>query len=144
MGEAKKFDKGRTAYEAGDYRTEIQELKLLAEQGNLEAQYNLGMMCDFGEGILPDYSGSIKWYKMAATLGDSEIQYILGMKYEGCWKGLQNIIPTLMWFNIASANGNKYAASARNKLAEKMSISDLSEAQRRAQVCIASGYRDCD
>jgi len=38
------LQKGWGAYEIGDYATALKEWKPLAEQGNLCAQYNLGVM----------------------------------------------------------------------------------------------------
>ncbi|WP_435229433.1 hypothetical protein ACMAZE_12060 [Pseudopelagicola sp. nBUS_20] len=41
---AQDFDKGFKAYQAGDYATALQEWRPLAEQGNADAQFNLGNM----------------------------------------------------------------------------------------------------
>ncbi len=38
------FDKGLTAAKRGDYATALREWTPLAEQGHVEAQYNLGVM----------------------------------------------------------------------------------------------------
>ena len=38
------FDKGLTAYKNGDYATALKEWKPLAEQGDADAQTNLGLM----------------------------------------------------------------------------------------------------
>ena len=38
------FVKGLAAYESGDYATALLEWTPLAEQGNVSAQYNLGLM----------------------------------------------------------------------------------------------------
>ena len=43
------FDKGWEAYGTGDYET------ALAEQGDVSAQFMLGVMYDNGEGVLTDY-----------------------------------------------------------------------------------------
>ena len=49
-----------------------------------------------------------------------------------------------MWFNIAAANKVSGALKNREEVAEQMSAADISEAQRRARVCMESGYQDCD
>ena len=38
------FQKGYTAYQTGDYATALREWRPLAEQGNANAQYNLGII----------------------------------------------------------------------------------------------------
>ena len=40
------FQKGLTAYKSGDYATALREWKPLAEQGNADAQNNLGDISD--------------------------------------------------------------------------------------------------
>ena len=51
---------GYTAYNAGDYATALREWRPLAEQGNADAQYNLGMMYDEGEGVPQDDAEAVK------------------------------------------------------------------------------------
>ncbi len=42
---------GFAAYHRGDYATAIREWRPLAKQGVADAQYNLGIMYDHGEGV---------------------------------------------------------------------------------------------
>jgi hypothetical protein len=56
----------------------------------------------------------------------------------------QDFISTHMWFNISSANGLPGVSGQRDKIASKLLPADISEAQRRAKVCMASNYQDCD
>ena len=39
------------AYERGDYATAMRGFRILVEQGDANAQFNLGSMHDFGEGV---------------------------------------------------------------------------------------------
>ena len=65
------FQKGLEAYNAGDYATALLEWRDLAEQGDAEAQYNLGVMYDNGQGVAQDYAEAVKWYRRAAEQGDA-------------------------------------------------------------------------
>ena len=56
----------------------------------------------------------------------------------------QDFISAHMWLNISSANGNSTASELRDEIASKLLPADISEAQRRAKVCMASSYQDCD
>ena len=56
----------------------------------------------------------------------------------------QDYLAAHMWVNIAGANGDDLAGSKRDAIAEKMTSADISEAQRRARVCMESNYTDCD
>jgi len=49
------WDEGVAAYKRGDYATALREFRVLAEQGDAEAQFNLGLMYDKGQGVPQDY-----------------------------------------------------------------------------------------
>ena len=42
-----------------------------ADQGHAGAQYNLGAMHAFGQGVPMDYAAAAKWWKLAADQGDA-------------------------------------------------------------------------
>ena len=71
------FDKGLTAYNNGDYATALKEWKPLAEEGDVDAQYYLGVLYDNGDGVPQDYKEAVRWYKLAAEQGDVDAQYNL-------------------------------------------------------------------
>jgi len=49
------FEEGLAAYERGDYATALKEWQPLAVAGNADAQYYLGVMYAFGQGVPQDY-----------------------------------------------------------------------------------------
>ena len=59
---ADNFQDGVDAYNRKDYKTAYQLWLPIAEQGDAEAQYNLGVMYDDGTGVLQDYKEAVKWY----------------------------------------------------------------------------------
>ena len=79
---AQDFNRGVDAYRSGDYTTAMNEWRPLAEQGNMVAQYALGVMYDLGEGVAKDAKQAIKWYSLAAEQGYALAQYALGVIYE--------------------------------------------------------------
>ena len=56
----------------------ISEKQHLAEQGDVDAQYDLGDMYYDRDGIMQDYVEAAKWYRKAADQGDASAQYNLG------------------------------------------------------------------
>ena len=60
------------AYEAGDFATALREFSELAAQGDANAQYNLGMMYAFGQGVIQDNVYAHMWWNFAATSGDAD------------------------------------------------------------------------
>jgi len=107
-----------------------------AEQGDAEAQYNLGEAYTKGEGIPQDYAEAVKWTRKAAEQDYPRAQYNLGEAYEIGWGVPQDYISAYMWFNIAASNGNKSAAVELENLAEDMTSNDIEEAKKRAQIYI--------
>ena len=39
--------------------------RLAAEQGDANAQYNLGRMYDLGQGVARDHEEAVRWYRLA-------------------------------------------------------------------------------
>ncbi len=72
------FDEGMAAYNRGDYATALREWSSLAEQGDANAQYNLGLMNYHGQGVPEDHAEAMRWYHKAARQGDARAQYNLG------------------------------------------------------------------
>jgi len=60
---------------------DVDDCRVLAEQGDAQAQYNLGVMYDNGKGIPQDYIKAVQWYTEAAKQGDAGAQLFLGVMY---------------------------------------------------------------
>ncbi len=69
------LQKANDTIESGDYTTALKELKPLAEQGQADAQYNLGLMYSNGWGVVQNYKAAVKWYKLAAEQSDADSVY---------------------------------------------------------------------
>jgi hypothetical protein len=137
------FAKGFDAAQKGDFATALKEWKPLAEQGNVEAQYNLGVMYKQGHGVIQDYKAAFKWFRKAAEQGHASAQYILGVSY-GTGRGVpEDYIRAHMWSNIAASNGKKDGAKSRDIFTELMTPGDISKAQDMARECVAKDYKDC-
>ena len=52
-------------------QTVFEKTKQKAEQGHAQAQFNLGVMYDIGQGTLKDPKKSFEWYKKAAEQGEA-------------------------------------------------------------------------
>jgi hypothetical protein len=103
------FAKGLAAAERGDYTTALKEWRPLAEQGNPDAQYNLGIMYRHGEGVTQDYKVAIKWFKLAAEQGNASAQSNLGAIYDQGLGITQDSSAAFKWFKLAAESGNGYS-----------------------------------
>ena len=103
------FQKGAAAAQSGDYATALREWKPLAEQGNADAQNNLGLMYANGRGVPQDYKTAVKWFRLAAEQGDPDAQGALGLLY-GMGQGVpEDYVYAHMWFIVAASSGDKDA-----------------------------------
>jgi len=77
----------------------------LAEKGDAEAQYNLGLIYDKGMGVPQDDLEAIRWYWKAAEQGDPLAQYRLGFKYANGQGIPKNDTMAIKWFRKAADQG---------------------------------------
>jgi len=103
------FAKGLAAAERGDYEAALKEWSALAEQGNTDAQYQLGAMYRHGKGVTQDYKVAIKWFKLAADQGNVSAQSNLGAIYDQGLGISQDSSAAFKWFKLAAESGNGYS-----------------------------------
>ena len=137
------FEKGLDAYDSGDYATALREWKPLAEQGNADAQYNLGLMYDNGTGVPQDYKTAVKWYRLSAEQGHADAQYNLGVMYAKGQGVIQDYVRAHMWWNIAASSGDKSSVKNRDIVVKRMTPSYISTAQKLARECVRKKYKGC-
>ena len=116
----------------------VRWFRLAADQGHADAQNNLGVMYDNGEGVPEDDAEAAGWYRLAADQGLADAQNNLGWMYANGEGVLQDNVTAHMWFNIAGANGDEDGRDNREKIEWKMTPADISEAQKRARIYMAS------
>ena len=111
------FNDGWVASEEGDYKTAFNEWKPLADQGDADAQHNLGWMYGNGRGVLKDYKQAVKWYQKAADQGGADAQHNLGVMYAYGKGVLKDLSKAKYWINKAYENPD--ASASTLELAEK-------------------------
>ena len=127
-----------------DYSESVKWYRKAAEQGNSDSQHAIGLMYAFGRGFTQDFAEALQWYRKAAEQGNSDSQLNIGLMFGLGFGVPQDHISAHMWLNIAAANGNEDALEGRNTAAKVMTTADISEAQRRARICMESNYQNCD
>jgi hypothetical protein len=100
------FDEGLRAMQSGDYATAFREWLPLAEQGYVDAQFNLGVMYDEGRGVPQDYAQAIQWYRRAADQGNAYAQVNLGVMYDQGRGVPQDYTQAAYWYRRAADQGN--------------------------------------
>ena len=105
------LDEGVAAYHRADYATALRELRPLAEQGNAQAQYALGIMYNKGEGVPQNDAEAVKWWRKAAEQGHAIAQYTLGILYDMGLGVPQDYAKSLQWYRKAAEQGDAEAQS---------------------------------
>jgi uncharacterized protein len=100
----------------GSALSPVQALRASAEQGNAEAQFNLGLLYDHGRGLPKDKGEALKWYRRAAMQGDTFGQNALGDNY---WEGTgvpKDDREAVWWWRVAADKGFVPAQHSLGKL----------------------------
>jgi hypothetical protein len=129
---------GADAYKRADYATALREWRPLAEQGDADAQYNLGVMYDFAKGVPRDFTAARQWYEKAAAQGHAGAQNNLGGLYEFGHGVKRDYVRAYMWYNIASAHRTgdpqkDVAAENLDGIAGRMTSAQIAEAKKLAR-----------
>jgi TPR repeat protein len=138
IGMAQDFDKGMAAYEAGDYLTTIQEWKPLAESGDANLQYNLGIIYE----AMQASTEAALWYRLAADQGMSVAQSALGYKYLKGQGVVQSFVESLKWYRLAADQGS---AEGQRRLGDAYALGngvaqDFSEALKWSLKSAKQGH----
>ena len=97
---------------AQNYTEAFKWYQKAAEQGDADAQCNLGRCYEYGNGIDQNYTEAVKWYKKAAEQGYARAQCNLGYCYYH-EKGItKNYTEAVKWYQKAAKQG--YARAQNN------------------------------
>lgn len=102
-----------------DAHGQVMKYLAKAQAGDMDAQYNLGIMYYHGEGVGRDHAEALKWFHLAAEQNDPEAQYNLGFMY-GRGEGTEkNHRLSMEWFQKAAAQGHAGAREILEKMFKK-------------------------
>ncbi len=99
------FKEGTEAYTKGEYARAYGEFKPLAEQGNAETQWYLGVMRHDGQGVSRDYTEALKWFRKAAEQGYAKAEYNLGVMYRKGEGVQRDYAEAVKWYRQAAERG---------------------------------------
>ena len=112
------FDSGRprapledatAANDKGDTATALAILRPLADQGNADAQYNLGVIYGEAQGVPRDFVEAGKWFAKAAAQGNASAQYNLGVMYFAGQGFAPDAAEAAKWFRKAAEQSDPAA-----------------------------------
>jgi len=99
------FQKGWDAYSSTDYATAIAEWQSLADAGEANACYGMGLLYGNGFGVDMNDELALKYYGLAAASGHAEAQYNLGVMHQNGWGVPLNEEEGMKWYRLAAEQG---------------------------------------
>lgn len=99
---------------------EILELIEKAESGDIEAQYELGNIYQYGYDVEKDYKEALKWYEKSASQNHPDSNYKLGYFYENGYGVDKDLEKALSYYeeilDVFAWDRGKYGKLANEKI----------------------------
>jgi hypothetical protein len=114
------------------------EVRRLADQGDADAQWQLGVLYHDGDGVPKDDTQAMQWFQRAAEQGYVRAQSTLGAYY---WAGRgvpQDYSKAYFWSQLALAQGDEISKSRLEGLAAQMTPSQIAKARQQAELWLHS------
>jgi len=114
----------------------LSELRNLADHGDAESQWQMGVRYHNGEDVPQNDSQAMLWFQLAAEQGNVSAQSALGSYY---WAGRgvpEDVSKAYMWSAIALAGGDENSKSRLEGLASQMTRAQVSAARQQAELWI--------
>lgn len=99
------FQKGWKAYSSTDYATALSEWQDLAEAGDADACYGMGLLYGNGFGVDLNDDMALKYYLTSAQQGHAEAQYSLGIMHQNGWGVPIDEEEGIKWYLLAADQG---------------------------------------
>jgi TPR repeat protein len=98
-------EKGLLAFNSNEYDTALAIWQPLAEAGDAESQYGLGMMYGNGFGVAMDDALALKWYGLASEQGHSGALCNLAVMHQNGWGVPLNEPEAIRLYALAAEQG---------------------------------------
>ena len=102
--------------------SQLDNIRIKAEQGDANSQYQLGRMYDRGQGVAQNYAEAAIWYLKAAEQGYAQAQTNLGILYQNGRGIAQDYGEALKWYRKATDQGLANAQKCWLRLAMRSRI----------------------
>jgi TPR repeat protein len=99
------LDEGVNAARSGDFATAFRLLMPLADAGNADAQFVLGVLNANGRGVPANKAAAAEWYRRAAEQGLPEAQNNLGALYAAGEGVPHDHAIAYKWWSLAAERG---------------------------------------
>ena len=130
---ANEFEEALDAIHETDYDKALNKLMPLALQGHPAAQYNLGVMHEWGNGVPQDHVKALKWYRLSAEQSHKDAQSNLGAMLSKGEGAEQDFVKALKWFVVAADNGSEGGRKNIDIVEKRMNFEQITQAKKLAR-----------
>lgn len=105
-GQSGALEDGHAAYQAKRYTQAFHLWEPLAQNGDMDAQYNLGLLYMKGLGVGLDERKALEWFHKSAHQGNTDAMYNIGVMFyegKGAYRSDQSAVE---WWKLAADGGN--------------------------------------
>ena len=127
------YKEGADAYAKGEFSVALKKLQPVAERGNPQAQFYLGLMYSKGDGVEQDHGAAGAWWNKAAEQGHTGAQENLGLTYAKGQGVTRDWVQADKWFGIAAASGKETAINNKKTVEVHMQPETIAEANALAK-----------
>lgn len=99
------FKKGWNAYSSTDYATALAEWQELADAGDVNASYGMGLLYGNGFGVDMNDDLALKYYGVAAEKGHADAQFNLAVMHQNGWGVPADDEAANKWYQLAADQG---------------------------------------
>tara|TARA_B100000768_G_scaffold22866_1_gene20419 strand:+ start:536 stop:1141 length:606 start_codon:yes stop_codon:yes gene_type:complete len=117
--QASSFEEGLNFSQNGDFKNAFIQWHPLAKQGNIDAQFQIGLMYSYGNGVKQDYFEALKWHELAGNNGNRTAQLFLGDLYFDGENIPQDFKKAKKWYSLSADLGDEDALIALGRIYEK-------------------------
>jgi TPR repeat protein len=109
--------------------TKVAACRQLAEQGDVAAQFYVGVMYLVGMGVPQSYEMAFRWLRKPADHGSVQAQYLLGSLYYEARGVRRDYVQAYVWASLAAAQGYHPADSLRDGALHSLSSAEIEQAK---------------
>ena len=115
-----------------------------ATQGHAEAQNDLAVIYDAGDGVAENDMEAVRWYRRAAAAGNLSAQHNLGLMYANGEGVRRDDGRAYLWLSVAAAaSGGTHRPRAARACGRRLPATARASADRLAAACRESAFKDC-
>jgi len=108
-----------------------------ANQGNVDAAYNLAVIHQYGDGVPLDYAKAMEWYRVAAEKGDKVSQFQIGLMYQNGQGVEANQEEAHRWFTMHRQHHFHHKHEPQMVAWREQALALIEERDRREQAALA-------